>query len=564
MGLESANMTTSNPADRLDSWKEIATFLRRDVRTVQRWEKKEALPVHRHQHDKLGSVYAFKPELSAWFNGRLQAGAGATTSAQTLAHPSEGPKVKLAVLPFGNLSGQKEDNYFSDGLTEEMITQLTRLEPGRLAVIARATAINYNASAESLQQLKKDLNVDYVLEGKVRRAGKRVRITAQLIDLEEHTHLWAETYERDLSDILTVQAEIAQAFASEINLAVTRSEQSRLVDLQAGSGRVNPVAYESYLKARYHLQGLTPASLKSSIVDFEHAIKEDARYAPAYAGLAYAYGLLAIAPFDLLPPRQAMPQAEAAAKRALELDNSLAEAHSALALVLHHYHWDWAKAESSYKQALECNPDYYVTHLWYSWLLLALGRRKEAFAEIEKAQVTAQETDPERMVTVHATRAAAYYLGREYAEAAEEFGKALQVSPDYFMLHYVLGRASSHGADAHAESKTAAAVAGEIPLMDTAWGLVNAVNGRKDQAEEKIRELETAGKNRYVPATYFGMLYAGLGKKKQAFTWLEKAYEERADGLTWLNVLPALDGLRSEPRFQDLLRRIGFAQSRQS
>ncbi len=562
MGLESVNMTTSNLADRLDSWKEIATFLRRDVRTVQRWEKKEGLPVHRHQHDKLGSVYAFRAELSTWFNGRLQAGAGATASAQAMAHPSEGPKVKLAVLPFGNLSGQKEDNYFSDGLTEEMITQLTRLEPGRLAVIARATAINYNASAESLQQLKKDLNVDYVLEGKVRRAGKRVRITAQLIDLEEHTHLWAETYERDLSDILTVQAEIAQAFASEINLAVTRSEQNRLVDLQAGSGRVNPVAYESYLKARYHLQGLTPASLKSSIGDFEHAIKEDARYAPAYAGLAYAYGLLAIAPFDLLPPRKAMPQAEAAAKRALELDNSLAEAHSALALVLHHYHWDWAKAESSYQQALECNPDYYVTHLWYSWLLLALGRRKEAFAEIEKAQVTAQETDPERMVTVHATRAAAHYLGREYAEAAEAFGKALQVSPDYFMLHYVLGRASSHGADAHAESKTAAAVAGEIPLMDTAWGLVNAVNGRKEQAEEKIRELEAAGKNRYVPATYFGMLYASLGKKKQAFTWLEKAYEERADGLTWLNVLPALDGLRSEPRFQDLLRRIGFAQSR--
>jgi tetratricopeptide (TPR) repeat protein len=268
--------------------------------------------------------------------------------------------------------------------------------------------------------------------------------------------------------------------------------------------------------------------------------------------------LLAIAPFDLLPPREAMPQAEAAAKRALELDNSLAEAHSALALVLHHYHWDWAKAESSYRQALECNPDYYVTHLWYSWLLLALGRRKEAFAEIEKAQVAAQETDPERMVTVHATRAAAYYLGREYPQAAEEFGKALQVSPDYFMLHYVLGRASSQGADAHGESKPGAA--GEIPLMDTAWGLVNAANGRKEQAEEKIRALEAAGKKRYVPATYFGMLYAGLGKKKQAFTWLEKAYEERADGLTWLNVLPALDGLRSEPRFQDLLRRIGFTQ----
>ena len=257
-----------------------------------------------------------------------------------------------------------------------------------------------------------------------------------------------------------------------------------------------------------------------------------------------------------------MPQAEAAAKRALELDNTLAEAHGALALVLHHYHWDWAKAESSYQQALECNPDYYVTHLWYSWLLLALGRRKEAFAELKKAQVTAQETDPERMVTVHATRAAAHYLGREYPQAAEEFGKALQVSPDYFMLHYVLGRSASQSGSeqSETESKQAPKSPGEIPLMDTAWGLVNAVNGRKDQTEETIRTLEAAAKKRYVPATYFGMLYAGLGKKDLALTWLEKAYEERADGLTWLNVLPALDGLRSEPRFQDLLRRIGFTR----
>ncbi len=546
----------SNHADRLDSWKEIAAFLRRDVRTVQRWEKKEGLPIHRHQHDKLGSVYAYRPELSAWFDGRLQASAPP-------AGKTDEPKVKLAVLPFRNSGGDQEDRYFSDGLTEEMTTQLARLQPSGLAVIARATAMQYDASEKSLEQLKTHLKVDFVLDGTVRRAGNRVRITAQLVDLEDHTHLWAETYERDLSDILTVQAEIAQAFAAEINLAVSRTEQSRLADLREGARRVNPAAYESYLRARHHLQGLTPASIKNSIADFEQAIQHDPKYAPAHAGLAYAHGLLAIAPFDLVAPREAMPQAEAAARQALALDSTLPEAHSALALVLHHYHWEWEKAEASYQQALECDPGYYVAHLWYSWLLLALDRRKEAFNEIEQAFVTAQETDPQRMVTVYATRAAAYYLGREYDRAAEEFARAVQLGPDFFVLHYVLGRALSFaGAGAQAaiaESEPGRAAAGEIPLMDTAWGLVNAVKGKKDQTEQTIQMLGAISGKRYVPATYFGLLYASLGKKDQALEWLEKACEERADGLTWLNVLPSLDGLRGEHRFQNLLKKIGLA-----
>src|SRR5579859_4185927 len=546
----------SNHADRLDSWKEIAAFLRRDVRTVQRWEKKEGLPVHRHQHDKLGSVYAYRPELSAWFDGRLQASAPSTGK-------TDEPKVKLAVLPFRNTGGDHEDRYFSDGLTEEMTTQLARLQPSGLSVIARATAMQYDASEKSLEQLQTHLKVDFVLDGTVRRAGNRVRITAQLVDLEDHTHLWAETYERDLSDILTVQAEIAQAFAAEINLAVGRTEQSRLADLRGGARRVNPAAYESYLRARHHLQGLTPTSIKNSIAHFEQAIQQDPRYAPAHAGLAYAHGLLAIAPFDLVAPREAMPQAEAAARQALALDSTLPEAHSALALVLHHYHWEWEKAEASYQQALECYPGYYVAHLWYSWLLLALDRRKEAFSEIEQAFVTAQETDPQRMVTVYATRAAAYYLGREYDRAAEEFARAVQLGPDFFVLHYVLGRALSFGgAGAHAaiaESKAGRTTAGEIPLMDMAWGLVNAVKGKKDQTEQTIQALGEISGKRYVPATYFGLLYASLGKKDQALQWLEKACEERADGLTWLNVLPTLDGLRGERRFQNLLKKIGLA-----
>src|SRR5947209_7808163 len=205
-------MAAPNPADRLDSWKEIASFLRRDVRTVQRWEKKEALPVYRHLHDKLGSIYAYRNELTDWFNARQQSG---TAMAR---QDGEAEKIKLAVLPFGNLSSAAEDAYFSDGLTEEMTTQITRLQSPQLAVVARTTAEHYNTSSNSLEQMRKELGVGYVLEGKVRRGGNRVRITAQLIQLKDQTQLWAETYERDLSDVLTVQAEIAEAIAHAINL----------------------------------------------------------------------------------------------------------------------------------------------------------------------------------------------------------------------------------------------------------------------------------------------------------------------------------------------------------
>jgi len=551
-------MTTGNPADRLDSWKEIASYLRRDVRTVQRWEKKEGLPVYRHLHDKLGSIYAYRNELTDWFNTRQQSGAAGGTAGR---QDGQAEKIKLAVLPFGNLSGAKEDDYFSDGLTEEMITQITRLQASELAVIARTTAEHYDSSSKSLEQMKKDLAVGYVLEGKVRRGGKRVRITTQLIQLKDQTQLWAETYERDLSDVLSVQADIAQAIAREINLALNLSQSTRLSDLQKGRGQVQPAAYDAYLKARYNLHQMTPSAISKSIEDFERAIGLDDKYAPAYAGLASAYALLAIAPFDLLPPREAMPKAEKAARKALELDSSFAEAHTALALVNHHYHWKWQEASDGYDQAIEVNPDHADTHLWYSWLLLALGRRDNAFDEIEQTMSIVQETDPHRLVAVHTTRAAAYYFGREYQRAVDECEKAEQLDSGYFMLHFIAGRAYmrlNEHAKAIAHLKQARTETGEMPLMDAALGLAYAVSGKKAETMKLAEAFKAAAKKRYIPPTYFGMLFAGLGDKDKAMMWLEKAYEDRADGLTWLNVEPMLDEVRSDPRFQDLIRRIGL------
>ncbi len=544
--------TTSNPADRLDSWKEIAVYLRRDVRTVQRWEKREGLPVYRHQHDKLGSVFAYRSEVAAWFKGRQQLG---TTQ--------DAGKIKLAVLPFANLNAGPEGDYFSDGLTEEMITQITRLQPGRLAVIAHDTAMHYKSSSKPLEQMKQDLGVDYVLVGKVRRADQRVRVTAQLVEVEDQTQLWAETYDRDLSDILALQADIAQAISAEIHLVLNRSESTRLTELQRGQGRVHPAAYETYLKARYHLHEMLPASIKKSIDYFEHAVQQDPKYAPAQSGLASAYALVAIAPFDVVPPHQAMPKAEAAAKKSLELDESLPEAHTALALVHHHYHWKWAEAEAGYRRAIELNPDYAPAHLWYSWLLLALGRNEEAVQEIERTLTIVQETDPRRMVAVHATRAGAYYLARQYKQAVQEAEKGLELNPNHFMLHYVMGRAYAlmdMNAKAIAQLKPKGTAAGEIPLLDAALGLAYAVDGQSEQTLKALEALKALAKKRYVPATYFGMLYGGLGDRKQSLEWLEKAYEERADGLLWLNVDPMLDAVRLLPQFKDLISRIGLVR----
>jgi TolB-like protein len=548
-------MTTGNPADRLDSWKEIAVFLRRDVRTVQRWEKKEGLPVYRHLHDKLGSIYAYRNELAAWLTTRQPSTAPAGNT-----HEAPTDKIKLAVLPFGNLSGEPEDRYFSEGLTEEMATQITRLQAPELAVIARTTAEHYDSSSKSLEQMKKDVGVGYVLEGKVRRGGNRVRITAQLIQLKDQTQVWAETYERDLSDVLSVQADIARAIAREINLALNLSGRAGSGQ-QKEQGRVQPAAYDAYLKARYNLHQMTPSAISKSIEDFERAIQADANYAPAYAGLASAYALLAIAPFDFLPPHEAMPKAETAARKALALDSSFAEAHTALALVDHHYHWKWKEAETGYERAIDLNPDHADTHLWYSWMLLALGRRDAAFDEIEQTMSIVQETDPHRLVTVHTTRAAAYYFGREYQRAVEECQKAEQLDAEYFMLHFIAGRAHmrlNEYPQAIAHLKQARTETGEMPLMDAALGLAYAVSGQKAETMKLAAEFQASARKRYIPPTYFGMLFAGLGERDKAMEWLEKAFEERADGLTWLNVEPMLDEVRSDPRFQSLIRRIGL------
>lgn len=553
--------------DHLDSWKEIAAYLNREVRTLQRWEKLEALPVHRHRHDTLGSVYAYKSELDAWRRQRqlhplpgspLETKNGQSRRAGVARRESKSEKIRLLVLPFGNLSSDSGQEYFSDGLTEEMITQLSRLEPRRLGVIGRTTAMSYKGTCKRIDQIAEEMDVDYLLEGSVRRSADRVRISAQLIRASDQTHLWSETYDRDVRDVLVLQDEVAQRIAREIRLALPEQAAGR----SALPRRINPEAYEAYLKGRSLWYERTNTALEKCIGHFQDAIQKDPDYALAHAGLADAYGLLAIIPWDGVCPKDVMPTAKQAALRALEIDDTLAEAHSSLAMILHRYDWDWRAAERSYRRAIELNPYNARPHLWYGWLLMSEGRREEALAELHEAEEVAKRIDPLGLVDIRATVANSLYMAREYDRAIEECRRSNALNANYFLSQYVLGRS-------YAQKKMYAKALGVLEqailtnpnnlLLVAALGHTFALSGNKTKALGVLHELKSLRRRRYVPAIYIAAVYSGLHEKDEAFAWLEKSFDERSDGVTYLKIERLFDSLHSDTRFRDLMNRVGFS-----
>jgi TolB-like protein/tetratricopeptide (TPR) repeat protein len=541
--------------DRLDSWKDIANFLKRGVRTVQRWEKEEGFPVHRHRHAKLGSIYALRSEVSAWQNGREQNSDNRKEKNDVVPEAIASSPTKLLVLPFENLSRDPEQDYFSDGLTEEMIAQLGRFRPAGLGVIARTTAMHYKLHPKPIDQIGRELSVTYVLEGSVRRDSGRVRITTRLVRTSDQTPVWSGSYDRDLRDVLSLQSQVVAAIAGEIHLAFPSGTK------KTRTPSVDPIAYEDYLKGRALLNALTPVSVQESIEFFQRAIRRQPKYALAFAAMADAYGLLSTVPFDAIAPRKSMPRAEAAARKALLLDDSLAEAHSAIGLVRHHYHWDWRGAETAYRKALALNPHYSPARLRYVWLLLALGRIEEAMLELKKAQTVALEFDPHFLAMVQATLAVACYFSRQYDRSILEAMKAVAMDPGSALPKYVLVRAFARKGEFPkiAEALARAKQMESSSLLSTiALAHADAVGGRKAEARKTLQQLKLVATRRYVPATYFGILYAALGDTAQSFRYLEKAYKERADGLTFLNVEPLVDELREDVRFQKLVKKIGL------
>jgi TolB-like protein/Flp pilus assembly protein TadD len=451
----------------------------------------------------------------------------------------------LAVLPLDNFSRDPEQEYFSDGMTEALIADLAQIRS--LRVISRTSVMPYKKSGKALPRIARELNVDALVEGSVMRAGARVRITAQLVDGRSDRHLWARSYERDLKDALSLQSEVARSIAREIAAELTPEEETRL-----GPKPVDPDAEEAYLKGRSRLLKGTERDIRGAIVLFEQAIAKDRRAARPYAGLADAYCQLRSV---YAPPSEVMPQARAAASKAIELDPALPEAHVSLANVHFFYEFDWTGAEKEYRRALELNPSSAEAHDAYANFLGALDRRAEASAEIARAI----ELDPLSPL-IRADESWVRYMAREYPRAVEASLKAVELGPDFWWAHTTLGLAyekTGRYTDAIAELETASRMDDNTAILEMLGG-VYAASGRKKEARAVLDRLEERSRASYVCPYEIATVYAELGEKDPAIALLEKSKREHADCLPWAKADSKLDSLRRDPRFGALMKGIGL------
>lgn len=469
-----------------------------------------------------------------------------------LSHPPlhGGSIASIAVLPLANLSGDPQQEYFADGMTDEVITDLAKI--GTLRVISRTSVMRYKHSAQPLPQIGRELNADAILEGSVLRSGNRVRITAQLIEASTDRHLWAESYERNLSDVLSLQDDIAGAIVSQVQAKLAPGEQTRFLRART----VNPEAYDLYLRGRYLTEMRGENDLDESVAYFQQAINLDPNYAPAYAAIAQSYGLLGNN--GAAAPEDAYPKAKAAALRALELDPDLGDAHVALAVVLNDYEWNWPAAEEEYKRAIVLEPNNSTAHHWYAMTLAWLGRSQEAIAEIEQAR----RLDP-LSTRVNANVGNVLYFARQYDLAIVESERTIQLDARDPVPHLIAGLAYSQRkeyAKAIAETQAAVALGEEQQYnrhatFDSWLAEVYGVAGNRRQALDVLRKVKDVGKHTWVSPTLIAAVYAGLGDKDEAFAWLQKALAEHDPRLFILKVSPAFDPLRFDPRFNSVLRR---------
>ena len=456
----------------------------------------------------------------------------------------------VAVLPFQNLSGDPEQEYFADGLTEALVTDLAQIRA--LRVVSRTSVMRYKGTRKSLPEIAGELNVDGVVEGSVLRSGGRVRITVQLIRAQKDEHLWANTYEGDPSDILALQSVVARAIVQEIRISLTPEEQARLATVRL----VHPEAHESYLKGRYLWDQRTPGTLKKSIGHFEQAVQRDPHYALAYLASAEAFAVMATNEFEA--PQDMVPKAKQAAEQALNLDGGLAEGYGTLAQLRFFYDWDFPGAERQFRRALELSPNYATAHQWYGLLLMYQRRFEEAFQEIKKAQ----ELDPLSRV-IRADLGLIYLYSGRYDEAIQQGRTILEIEPNFSMAHDLLGMALGQKRmypEAIAEFQKYLILSDRDPDALMRLGSAYAVSGDKDNALKLLHELKSLPKGRYASPCYFAALETALGEKDRAFKRLERALDQRASSLLLLAVDPAFDPLRADPRFQDLLRRVGLPQ----
>jgi len=453
-------------------------------------------------------------------------------------------KITLAVLPFENLNHDPQEDYFCDGLTDEMINQLGRLMPQRLGVIARTSAMVYKGSSKRVDQIGRELGASYILETSVRRESGRVRIATQLIQARDQTTLWSENYDYDVAGVFSLESDVASRIAQRLALQLLPSQQT-------GPHKTSPEAYDAYLRGRYHWQKGSLEEHRKARQYFEQAVLLDPNYAPAYADLAGYYWTT-----NDLPAKSAMPIAKQYALKALALDDSLSQAHTALGGIRLYGDWDWSGAGSEFQRALALNPSDAEAHRRYSNYLLVSGRFEDAFLQVQRAQ----ELDPISLLT-SVNAGWTFYFAHQYDRAIEQCRKALELDANSDGAHACLGwsyRAKGMREEAIAESERAVALSNRGPGRLVGLARAYAAFGRKADARKILDELDARGKQSHVATHYFAMVYAALGEKEQALDALDRAFTERDIHMPWLKVDDAFDPLRGEPRFQDLLRHVGF------
>src|SRR5437762_7664270 len=464
--------------------------------------------------------------------------------------PSEAmglPAKSIAVLPFDNLSRDPDNAYFAEGIQDEILARLAKIAD--LKVISRTSTQKYKSAPDNLREIAKQLDVVNILEGSVQKAADQVRVTVQLINATTDAHLWAETYDRKLTDIFALESDVAKTIADTLQAKLTGSEER----MMSKKPTANPEAYELYLKGRFFWNKRTGVDLRKAIDYFNQAVAKDPSYALAYAGLADAYVLLS--GFGAASPKDSLPQAKAAAEKALELDSTLGEAHASLAQALLAYDFDFAGANREFQHAIELNPNYATAHHWYGESVLApLSQFEDAIAQLKRAL----QLDPLSMI-INADVGTVLTNARRYDEAIEQLRKTLEMDPSFYYAHYNLGEAlEMKGLTENAIAEYQRAIAlNDDPVPQALLGHLYAKMGRKDEARRILQRLRDSPKERYVTPYLFAMIHLGLGEKDRAIDFLEKTYEDR-DGysITFIKVDPFLDPLRGDPRFETLAARI--------
>ena len=603
---ESSTRPADEHSDRLDSWKDVAAYLKRDVSTVQRWERREGLPVHRHLHDKLGSVYAFRSELDVWSRSRRLrheetndpvVGTAATTPSsgnsengvvsradtsvasrppvefgkphwrrwvitaglatfgvigivyglyRSRVASAPGPEIKsLVVLPLDNLSGDPAQEFFAAGMTEELIGSLAQIRA--LRVVSRTSAMSLKGSSKSLPVIARELSVDAVLEGSVQQSDGRVKIRLQLLHAPTDTHLWARDYERELTDVLKLQNEVAREVAEQIRVQITSEERARMASVAA----VNPAAHEEFLLGRFQLWKFIEEDRKRAVDHFTRAIQIDPSYAAPYAGLAQAWWMAGVfgRPAPLSMKEVALP-ARAAARKALELDDRLSEAYAAQAYVQGMFDWEWVSAEATIGHALEIDPNNLDARYVYAMLLMALGRLPEATTQIQHAALL----DP-LSAQVHSTFGRILYRARRFDEAVQRLNRAIDLEPRNAVAYARLGDVYDQmgkydeALEAYEQERTL----GNPSRRDSGdIARVYAHMGRVNESKQMHKRLGEESAD----------VYAALGDKDPAFRLLFKSVDERINWPIFIKADPRFDSLHADPRWKELLGRMNLPTDR--